>query len=277
MINNSWKKPLIHILIPLGIKLILILDIPFYYLVYRTAQIDLIVTTSISTAYIYAIGFTFQFAYATLACRDRFHAINEHLMRKKSLCSTEVHACMELSRMLLLILDHINEFLAFPLIPTFTFFLISETFMAYTVIRLFLKTAEYKVFMIIVHCIWSFIFIYLMMFAAHAAESVLREGRKFKDTLYEALIAKKIPQESNGKLELFLSSITDVKLQLRTTLFDINWKLVVQVNLMNFLHYFWSFSSPQCISSTTMFIIITIQFDTTLPAMSINFNSTDAF
>lgn len=219
-------------------------------------EIDFVMTFSLSVAYFYFIGFTFQFSCAAIAVRDRFLMINEKLSRKNFLTYYEMQIYIELYQKLLRIIEHINDYLTHPLIPVFTVFLILETFMTYTVVRLLLNAADQK-FMIALNCMWSSIYFYLSGVAATSSERVFKEGLQFKNICYEVLCFKGASIESSRTLKIFLTSITDSRLQLRTVFFDINWKLLLEM-----------------LATITMFIIITIQFDTSMPSLSIVSNTT---
>lgn len=225
-------------------------------LIFRNNAVDFIMTYSLSVAYFYFIGFIFQFACAAIACRDRFLMINEKLSRKIFFTYYEMQAYIELYQKLLKIMEHINEYLAPPLIPVFTMFLVLETFMTYTVVRLLLHSGNQH-FMIAMNLMWSSIYYYLSMIAMHSSESAYKEGFRFKNICYEILCFKGASIESTRTLKMFLASITHSRLQLRTIFFDINWMLLLEM----------------C-ATITMFIIITIQFDTSLPSLSIVSNTT---
>jgi hypothetical protein len=248
---------LAFIMIPLGVISILTAFIFVCLYICEKEHVDVIMSLSLSLSYLYFIGYVFQFSYAALACRDRFSAIVEKLNSKIFLNSVDAQNFMEITDKLLKILEHINKFLTFQLIPTFLCFLVFQTFMAYTVVRVVTKYSNLKTLMMILNIFWTLIYTYLMMVASYSAEEVLKSGEALKDKCHEIVCNQNTPKEVGKILKKLKSSLKSSKLQLRTIFFDINWKLVLQ-----------------SISSSTMFIIITIQFDTSIPSLSVNANST---
>lgn len=251
-------KSIAYIMIPFGIKFILMSFIPLFLYLRPNNNVDVIMSFSISISCFYFIGYIFQFSYAALACRDRFIAITKKLSVKIFLVnSVQAQNLLEITHKLLKILEHINKYLAFQLIPTFFCFLIFQTFMAYTVVRVITKNSDLKIMMIIINFFYAFIYVYLMMVASYAAEELLKSGEMLRDKCHDIICNNSTQKEVIKILKKVKSSLKSSKLQLRTIFFDFNWKLILQ-----------------SISSSTMFIIITIQFDTSMPSLSINGNST---
>jgi hypothetical protein len=189
-----------------------------------------ILNFSITYSYFYLIGYTYEFGALAIACRDRLKTINQKLLSKRFLTRYDVTDIIEFNRKILKIIAKIDKYVTPFLIPVFFCLLFIGTFMAYTEVRLILKTANHKNFLIMNNFFWVIIYFYMMAVMCFAAEALKAEAKKFKEICYEFLVSNKFSDiEARKALKTFINSIDDSRMQLRTIFFNIDWNLFFQV------------------------------------------------
>lgn len=189
-----------------------------------------ILSVSTVLALLFFIGYMFEFAVLAIACHDRFKAINKKILSRRFLTRYDVAEFVEHHKKLLRIIEKIDEHLSPALIPIYFCLLFTATFMAYTEVRLILKTILLKTYLIINNFVWTFIYFNLMMVPCYAAEALRTEERKFKEICCDFLVANKFSDhDARRSLKIFVNLIDNSKAQLRTIFFNIDWNLLFQV------------------------------------------------
>lgn len=224
-------------MIPTGLITILLFIASTILIVEDSHKIDITLSLSLATVYFFCVGFSFQFCGVAFACRDRFRALNELTRLRFRLTSFEVVSCVELHKKLTIIIQKINEDLMQPLILILGLLMMSITLNVYQLVRLSMITTGTETFMLIINFCWFFVYFYLLVIAIYASEITYKEGEKFIDWGKEALWSKNFLEGAmRTDFKFFLATFDKTRLKFQTIFFDVDWKLLLQVNLITLLN-----------------------------------------
>jgi hypothetical protein len=202
--------------------------------------------------FIYSSGFIYQFTCAVLAIRERLKLIHEKELSKRFLSNYEVDVIVELFEILFDGLKLINSHITFQLIPIFAYLLASLTFTFYSVIRSFMLNSPLKYYVMAPNSIWLVFHSFAFMMLIHASVTTIDALEEIYNFEYQILTNQKIMDaRSKEQFFKFVKLVKKVNFRLKTALFDIDWKLFVQ-----------------CTSAVITFLIITCQFETSMPDCS---------
>lgn len=194
----------------------------------------MIVTTYVG--FFMCTGFTFLFTGIIIGCCDRFNALNRRILMKFQPTSFEIRFCVELHQDLVRVIQKINLELTHPLILIFTYILIILTFNTFTTLKLFQQNFNENGFLIVMNATWSSMTSYLMIIVIHSSECARSEAQNFLEHGKQFLWVKKIYDDQlREDLKFVILSMNPKNLQLRTILFNLDWNLLLNVNLITFL------------------------------------------
>lgn len=201
---------------------------PHFYMGLHIAEF--IMTATYAFGYLYLTAVLTQFILAILACRERLILIKKGLAKKSFLNPVEVQMYVDILSEIFKILKRINEYLTFPLILAFFALLLDFTFEFYGILRIFYKNTPYFSLALFNGVMWCVYEIYPVILTIYCAESTWRVIEDIKNIGMEFLYKGKILDFNSERIfEYFFRSINKPKLQASTAFFNIEWKLLFEV------------------------------------------------
>ncbi|KAG5671199.1 hypothetical protein PVAND_001410 [Polypedilum vanderplanki] len=198
-----------------------------------------------------------QFSSAAIAVRDRVKSLHNKISKKSCLHNYEIDLIIEIYEKLFDTLTLINDNLAFQIIPIIAYILIATVLTLYNITRLFLLESILKFVFLLPNFFWISSHAALFIILIHSSVSTMKVIDKIYKIAYEIVKSQKAFNVASEKqFSKFVKLVRRNNFKLRTAFFDIDLKLLMQ-----------------CIAASITFIVITCQFETSLPAFSMN-NST---
>ncbi|KAG5670828.1 hypothetical protein PVAND_001063 [Polypedilum vanderplanki] len=220
-----------------------------YYVLGKISKFDPFVLTLFMILYFFCNAFVFQFMCAAVAVRDRFRNLNDKILSLHFLNNFEVKLMIELYEKLFNSFELINSNLSFQLIPIIGYLLISIIFTIYTIVLRFTHFSFVSFGLLIPHSIWIIAHTLIIVKLIHASVTAVDAAKRIFNVEYEISKYEKIfDKYSKQQFYKFVKLIKSNNVRLGTALFDIDWKLFMQ-----------------CVSAALTFIIVTCQFETTIP------------
>ena len=196
---------------------------------------DVLLAVAFSVNDIYCFGFIIQFSSAAIAVRDRFAILQETFLDQKILNVKEVYGFIELHEKLFKCIKMINNHLTVQIIPSFGYLASSATFSAYNLVRSFLKDVSMKSILTVSNGTWLALEGYVLIIGISSGSSSSSEAESFHDTGYEILRDRKILNcQCKEDFKEFLESKRRSNFHLVSAFFDIDWRLLLSVSIIEF-------------------------------------------
>ncbi|KAG5670827.1 hypothetical protein PVAND_001062 [Polypedilum vanderplanki] len=206
--------------------------------------------------YVYCNAFIFQFSCATIAIRDRFNLLHEKVSSTSNFNNYEINFIIDLYKRLFNLINLVNSYLSFQLIPVIAYTLMSTTFTFYGTFRLFATDSDFKYIFLGSEFVNITSNLLILLTLIHCSVTAIESAERFFDIAYEIKSELKISnRETQIEFMDFVKFMKGKKIRLGTVFFDVDWKLLFS-----------------CISSAITFIIITCQFDTSSSEFSKKLN-----
>jgi hypothetical protein len=130
-------------------------------------------TIALSYAFVdvFFIAFSFQFAFAAVAVRDRMVLLNEKTKNLANFDESKAYIIIDLYEKLFDLLDDINSNFSLQLIFMFGYILPSTMFSFYSILRLILKNAYMKNLLILTNAVWIVAHSFIVGVSVYAGHS----------------------------------------------------------------------------------------------------------
>jgi hypothetical protein len=151
---------------------------------------------------------------------------------KKILTEKEVYGFIELHEKLFNCIKRINKYLTIQLIPTFGFLTTSITFLAFSLVRSYLKDVAMKLILTASNGGWLVIEAYVLIIGIYSGSSSSSEVESLHDTGYEIIKDRRILNyQCKDDFKEFLDSKRRSSCHFVSAFFDIDWRLLLSVRI----------------------------------------------
>lgn len=195
---------------------------------------DYLMSISYSFVDIFFITFSFQFAFAAVAVKDRLKILNLKMNSLKNIDENTTNLMIELYQKLFDQMDLINSSFTFQLILMFGYILPSTMFSSYNILRLLSRDSDLKCVLMFTNSIWISAHTFILTVPVYAGHTTTEIAEKVPQIVCR-LIQNRSTQNDQirSNLKMFLRAANCRQINLRTVFFKLNWELIFKVTNKN--------------------------------------------